>query len=72
MTTFCDDIQKLKDKNLPRNRRKEMENSNGALRKDLLKKMENQSSEVDFVCPCCKMVMKSPLKIYSCTSDHHL
>ena len=73
LTTFCDGIDRLKDKNLPKNRRKELEKGNVAMRKNLLKKMENESnSEVDFICPSCKMVMKSPLKIYSCTKDHHL
>ena len=73
LTEFCDSIDKLKDKNLPKNRRKELEKCTFEIRKNLLEKMEQKAcSSADFVCPGCQMVMKSPLKIYSCTNDHHL
>ena len=74
LTEFCEIVDRLKSKNLPKNRQREADKNRNKLKKSLLERLGNESvtSEADFVCPGCQMVMKAPLKIYSCTSDHHL
>ena len=74
LVSFCNDIDNLKDKTLSKNRRKELEQKIEHDKTILIKSinMSNDINESDFICPICQKIMESPLKIYSCSKDHHL
>ena len=60
---------------LPMNRKRELERKIEIEKNDLVKIMDKNDEanfEEDFVCPVCNRFMNSPLKIYSCSKDHHL